>query len=514
MRLGFAAVVAFAATLLGSCGGGGNTPDPGPDPDLPTLTVTLSEDEKTVTIPEGGAANFSFTASYSGTSSEPIVAKVTLAARRYRLVGTPTANGTTFTVNLETVPFPAGGLTTSQIGFALCTTAECTRIYPGSVKGLTLYLDVQHADWATQQRGAAHRGHVDAIYAHADFGANPKWEFTAATGAQVGAVAATRDGVFLTESGAADGKFYAIGLDSSDGARRWRIDMGTNPASDPGFHNGKAYYTQTAASGTRSPLAVDGRAGTQTTLPAYDASTGRMNQPVPFANTLHLIAGAAGKVAHTYNLANSTLAWTRDYGGTVWDKAALAADANYVYAFNGPSLILLSRADGTVAATLGNPDFAGGTVWNSAPILDGTGRVFASTRSREFAEASPLAAWSIATAARLWQTTELYSTAPALSHEFLYAVNPAQRRVDALNPATGAIEFSIAIPGTGALTGNVVTTRSHLFVSTASDTYAFHLTAANRPQVWTKAVGGRLAISPDNLLLISSASKVTAYRLW
>ncbi len=518
MKLGFAAAVAFAATLLGSCGGGGNTPDPGPDTSLPTLTVTLSETEKTVTITEGGAATFNFTASYTGTSSEPVVAKVTLAARRYRLVGTPTSAGTTFTVNLETVPFPAGGLTTSQIGFALCTTAECTRVYPGSVKGLTLFLDVQFADWQTQQRTAAHRGHVDVIYAHADFGptpnVTPKWTFTATTGSQVGAVAATKDGVFLTESGAADGKFYAIGLDSTDGSRRWRIDMGTNPASDPGFFNGKAYYTQTAASGTRNPLAVEARSGAQTTLPAYDASTGRMNQPVPFANALHLIAGSAGKVAHSYNLANSTLAWTRDYGGTVWEKAALAVDDNYVYAFNGPSLVLLARGDGTIAGTLANADFAGGTVWNSAPILDGAGRVFASTRSREFTDASPLAAWSIASTARLWLSTELYSTAAALGHEFLFAVNPAQRRIDAIDPATGAIAYSIAIPGTGALTGNVVTTRSHMFVSTASDTYAFHIAAATRPQVWTAAVGGRLAISPDNLLLVSSAAKVTAYRLW
>ena len=512
MRLGFAAAAAFAATLLGSCGGGSDTPDPGPDTDLATLAVTLSDTEKTVTIPEGGAATFSFTANYTGTSDEPIVADVVISARRYRIVGTPTQNGTSFTVNFETVPFPAGGLTTSQIGFRLCTTAACTRVYPGSVKSLTLYLDVQFADWQTQQRTAAHRGHVDAIYKHQEFGAAPKWEFTPTTGATVGAVAATKDAVFVTEN-TTDGKFFAVGIDSSAGARRWRVDMGTNPASDPAYVNNKVYYTSTAASGTRTPLAFDRLTGAQTALPAYDTTAGRMNQPVPFASALHLIAGAAGKVAHSYNLANGTLAWTRDYGGAVWDKAALAVDENYVYAFNGPSLVLLNRASGTVAASFDNTDFAGGTVWNSAPILGGN-LVFASTRGRDFTDASPIAAWSIASGARRWISTELYSTAAALHNQYLFAVNPAQRRVDAIEPATGAIAYSIAIPGTGALSGNVVTSRSHLFVSTATNTYAFDLTAATRPQVWTTAAGGRLAITPDNLLIISNPAKVSAFRLW
>lgn len=512
MKLGFAAVAAFAAALLGSCGGGGgDTPDPGPDTSLPVLNVTLSDDEKTVRIPEGGEATFGFTATYEGTSTQPIVADVTIDARRYRLVGTPTQSGNTYTVNFETVPFPAGGLTTSQIVFRLCTTAACTSVYPGSAKALILYLDVQFEDWQTLQRTAAHRGHVNVVYDSADF--KKKWEFAAATGAQVGAVAATTDGVFLTEN-TSDGKFFAIGLDSTAGERRWRTDLGTDPASDPAYFDGNAYYTQTAADGTRRPQVFDALDGTRSVLPTYGTTAGRMNQPVPFANSLYLIAGQTGREAYSYNLANGTRTWRQNYGGVVWDKAAMAVDANYAYAFNGPSLVLLARGSGAVAATFANPDFTGGTVWNSAPILDGAGRVFASTRSREFTDASPIAAWSIASGARLWMSTELYSTAPALGQRFLFAVNPAQRRIDAINPANGTVVYSIAIPGTGALTGNLVATRRHLFVSTASDSYAFNIVNDAHPQAWTAAVGGKLAITPDNLLIISGGAKVTAYRLW
>lgn len=511
------AIAAFAAAmLLGSCGGGdgdgGGTPPP--TGNLPTLNVTLSDPPPNVEIAEGGSATFGFTATYTGTSTDPIVADVKFGDRRLRLASPPSLSGNTNTVNLETLPFPAGGSIFGQITFRLCTTAACTAVYPGSIQSFFVNVDVQVKDWETQQRLAAHRGHLDVIYAHANFGQTRAWELSAATGATFGAVAATRDGVFVTENTASDGKFFAIGIDGSDGVRRWRVDLGTNPTSDPAYFEGKAYYTQTATNGTRAPLAFDASTGAQTTLPAYNTAAGRMNQPVPFANRLHLVAGSNGRVAHSYNLANDTLRWQRDFGGVVSDKAAMAVDDTYVYAFNGPSLVLLARGSGAVAATFANADFAGGTVWNSAPILDGAGRVFASTRSRDFTDASPIAAWSIASGARLWLSTELYSTAPALGHQFLFAVNPAQRRVDAIDPATGAVAYSIAIPGTGALTGNLVSTRSHLFVSTATNTYAFDIVAANRPQVWTAAVGGRLAITPDNLLIISSGAKITAYRLF
>lgn len=511
MRVPTIAAAGLAATMLASCGGGSDTPG-GPDTSLPTLTVTLGAAEQTVSVVEGEAAKpFSFTASYTGTSSQPIVPAVIVNGERYKAVGTPTASGTTYTVNLETIPYSPGGLSTSSIVFRLCTTAECDKVYPGSTVAQTLYLDVKLKDWETYQRQADHRGHVDVNYKKEDF-AN-KSEYVTTTGSTVGGSVAVRRKIFLTEK-AADGHYFALGLDSTDATRLWRVDLGTDEVSDPAYFNGKVYYTATAASGTKTPFVVDANTGAVTALPAYTVSGTSMGQPVPYSGGLHFIAGANGMVAHAYDLATRTLAWQHDFGGAIMRDATLAVDANYVYAFAGATIELMSRTTGAAVSSIVNADFTGGTRWQSAPILDPAGKLLALTQAKDFATATPLAMWDIATGAREWLSTQTYSGAPARGHEYIFAVNAAQRRIDAITPATGAIAYSIAIPGTDALTGNVVSTRSHVFVSTASNLYAFNLTTATHPQDFTAAFGGKLTITPDNLLVVSGGTKVRTYRLW
>ncbi|MFA6218208.1 MAG: PQQ-binding-like beta-propeller repeat protein [Erythrobacter sp.] len=510
MRVSRVAAAGLAAALLASCGGG-NSDSGGSGTTLPTLAVTLSETGQTVTVEEGGATTFGFGASYTGTSTQPVIADVIIDAERYRLAGTPTGTGTSFTVNLETIPFAPGGLTTSTIFFRLCADANCTSVYPGSTVAYTLNLDIRVSDWETAQRLADHRGYVDVNYLPADF--IRRWQYTAAQGSRVGAAAAARGRVFLTEQ-AADGKYYALAINSSTGTLAWRIDMGTDPVSDPAYRDGSVYYTSSAASGTRAPMVVDAATGSVTALPAYDAPGGAMNQPVPFMDALFLIAGTNGMVAHAYDLVNGTLAWQRDFGGAIASSAALAVDEASVYAFAGPTIQVLSRTTGAVTTSFANPGFAGGSQYDAAPILDPAGRLIAFTLGKAYADASPISAWSIGSGAQLWTSALSYSAYPALGQTLVFAINPANRRVDAIDPATGAVSYSIAIPGTGALTGSVVSTRSHLFVSTATDSYAFDLVAANHAQAWTAAVGGRLAITPDNQLIISSDATVTSYRLW
>ncbi|QKG71892.1 outer membrane protein assembly factor BamB family protein [Erythrobacter mangrovi] len=510
MRVSHVAVAGLAATFLASCGGGSSNGGGGGN-NLPVLTVTLSEAEQTVTVPDGGSTTFGFGASYTGTSSEPIIADVVINAERYRLVGTPTGSGTSFTVNLETIPFSPGGLTTSSIFFRLCADEDCERIYPGSSAAYTLNLDIQVADWETAQRLADHRGYVNVNYKREDI--VRRWQYTAADGSSFGAAAAGRGRTFLTEL-AADGKYYAVSLNTSSGTRNWRIDMGTDVLSDPAYRDGKVYYTSTAASGTKTPMVVDAVDGTATTLPAYNAPAGEMNQPVPYMDALFLIAGANGMVAHAYDLVNGTLAWQRDFGGAIMQSAAVAVDSSSVYAFAGPTIEILSRTTGNPTGSLANPEFAGGAQYAAAPVLGPDSRLFAFALSKSYTDASPISAWSLTSGNKLWTSAASYSAYPVYGQTLLFAINPAERRVDALQPDTGAVAYSIAIPGTGALTGSVVSTRSHLFVSTASDSYAFDLNSATRAQDWTAAVGGRLAITPDNQLIISSGTRVTSYRLW
>ena len=79
-RVAPVAAASAAAFLLVSCGGesGKPTPPPGTPPvgqaPPPTLSTSLSQDAVEVVVEEGGSATFSFDATYTGSSDDPVVA--------------------------------------------------------------------------------------------------------------------------------------------------------------------------------------------------------------------------------------------------------------------------------------------------------------------------------------------------------------------------------------------------------------------------------------------------------
>ncbi|CAM3186105.1 Pyrrolo-quinoline quinone [Sphingomonas antarctica] len=252
----------------------------------------------------------------------------------------------------------------------------------------------------------------------------------------------------------------------------------------------------------------------------YASQFAKAGAPVPFGDKLYHQAGYFGNVVYAFDAAAGTQDWVQTAGtGIVQEGESLGVDEQYVYFYSAGSLNILSRADGSISQSIVDPFFssAGLSYYGSyfgAPILDGKGNIFTFSDNRAPNQPRPLIAFARGQANFLWRTAASYINQPALRATRLYAPRANSTIIDVIDTATGAVVSSIDVAsGKPNLTSNVVVTESHLFVASMTETYAIDLTRAGNPVVWTIAQGGDLAISPDNLLLISGSTGLFAYAL-
>lgn len=515
MRVASVLALGASAIVLGSCGGGDSSGPPtgGPTPP-PTLSVTLSKSTDTIVLQEGETASFGFDASYTGTSPQPIVADVAIGGERYALKGSPTANGTSFTLEFETLPLAAGGEKTSTITFRLCTSANCSTVYPGSTQTFQLTLDVQLEDWGMFQRNAAHTGYVAAHYDPADFADAWTWDLAAGETLEL---SSTRGKVFVTQRNYF-GQSDVHALSAEDGSKLWTRSLGDQAyTSGPSFSDGKVFVTSMQSSSDTNPQWVlDSETGNVLQQMIFSAQWHDFAQPTVFGDSVFVAAGYYGNVVYDFDHTDGTKVWERNgSGGAIWDGQTVAADEDYVYYYSGGAMDVFNRLTGELVKSMADPDFDWrGYSWEAAPVLDGNGRVFGFTSPRAYEWDTKLSGYSVTSGAKIWNTEALYTTAPAYAHDRLFAARHGLQLIDAINPATGAVDFSLAFPGSDTARSNVVIADNLLFVSGTSKTYAFDLSQTGYPVVWeSDAYGMHLAISPDNLLLISDSNRVRAVSL-
>lgn len=369
------------------------------------------------------------------------------------------------------------------------------------------------------QRNAAHTGYVAAAYSPANFAR--LWEWTAAEGSQPRAVAAETGTIYVS-----DGEDFNPGLDPNDqltalnsatGAVRWQRDMGNNhDISGPTLGDGKLYLTIVGRSNVNSLALVDAQTGAVTLANTFASQLETYPQPTLIDNQVFVAAGYYGGEVYAFNAANGASQWQKFGTSGVTGGQAVAADANYVYYYDGPALTLFHRATGVIAKSLGNPFDAnsGAYAWHSAMMLDGQGGAYGFGQKRTWPyTGKTLVGFDVVggTGPR-WNTGLQYFAHPALAGNRIYALYESGRSINAIDTATGEIKDGIPVPGTSALRYNVVATPNLLFASTLTDVYAFD--RATRAMVWTAPTGGMLAITPDNLLVVAGETKVTAYRLF
>lgn len=519
------AAAASAVVMLGACGGGGGSagggPAPTPTPSTATLPVTLSATSATVVVPEGQTQTFGFTASHTGTSTQPVVANVAVGGTRYALEGTPTASGTSFAVTLKTAALAPGGRTTSTVTFRLCTSADCSTVYPGSTQTFTVDLDVQLKDWETQQRNAAHDGYVAVAYKTADFA--PAWSISTAP-YRASNVAASRGAVFFNTQ-SSTGNVLTKAVNTADGTSKWTFDHGPSSYfSGPSYSSGRvASMVMNISSGSIPLQILDAGNGSSLRRLTYASQFSNGGTPTPLGTDLYFQAGYYGNVVYAGNAATGDALWTRDTTqpaeGYVQQGESVAADANYVYFFGGGNLFALARATGAIAKKIRNPYFSmfglsyfGG--YEGGPILGPGGRIVTFTDHNSGGVSVPLMANSIASDTPLWRTNRSYVGIPALRIDRLFAARGDNATIDVIDIANGSVLTSVDLGGDkGTLRSNIVVTGSHLFVSNGSSTFALDLQATGYPLVWTVPKGGSLAITPENYLIVAGQTEITAYKL-
>lgn len=513
-----------ALAILGACGGGGDSGGGSPPVQIPitiaTLPVTLSAPSADVTVAEGQSADFGFTATYSGTSTQPIVADVMVGSDRFQLVGTPTANGQSFNVPLRTVPLSPGGKSASTVTFRLCTTASCGTIYPGSTQTFTVNLDVQLKDWSTFQRDAAHSGYVAANYTTANFA--EAWSIP--TTRPVKGIAARRGTVFYNVVQDTE-RLVTRAINSANGQLLWQTELGTGfYFSAPAFANGRVVSMAMDLSSQNVPMLIlDAADGRVRGALHYDSQFSYGGVPTPVGDDLFFQAGYYGNVV----FGNKTATWTRSWRtdttvtgrGFVSEGQSVAADENSIYYFGGGDLVILNRVTGTITRRIANPYFSKFDLsykgsYDGGPLLAGNGRIVTFTDNRELHQAQPLVAFDAIGTQPLWRTSASYGGQPALRDGRIYATRRESAIVDIIDAATGNVVSSIDLGADKEpLRSNIVLTGSHMFVASDKATYAIDLRAANPAIVWTAPKGGNLAITPDNLLVISADNGISAYRL-
>ena len=518
------AVSLSGVLVLASCGGDGGsspTPTPPPPPPTSTLTVTLSQSSGDIAIGEGGNARFGFDASYSGTTSGAIVPDISVGGKRYELDGAPTLSGNTYSVKLRTKPFPAGGRTTTNVTFRLCTTTDCSTVYPGSTKTFSVNLDVAFKDWGTFQRDAAHTGFVAVSYNAADF--RDGWSFP--TGSFPPTETASRRGSVFVNTRTSNGTLTTRALSATDGSNQWSYDLGQQSyASGPSYASGRVASMAMGSSSTSIPLQIiaadDGRALGSV---SYSSQFSTGGVPTFFGDNMYFQAGYYGNVVYAKNAADRSSIWTVDTTqpgeGFVHQGESVAVDNDNVYFFGGGNLFALSRTTGAIASKIRNPYFSlfglsySGD-YRGAPIIAPTGRIITFTDNRGARVPLPLMAFAPASGSVSWRSQRSYFGHPALRRSTLFAARADSPVIDLLNSADGSVTGTITLPSdAGQLFNNIVVTEKHLFVSSESKTFAVDLDQTNYPVVWTAQKGGALAITPDNLLVVSAVDGVYAYRL-
>lgn len=529
-----------ACALLASCGGGddGGTPpvagpDPSPSPtpsppptlDLPTLAVDLSDTAADVAIEEGGKAQFGFAATYSGSSDHAIVPDVTINARRYRLASAPGLNGTTYMVALETVPQPAGGETSSTVTFRLCTSSDCTQVYPGSEKTFAVNLDVRLKDWQTVQRDAAHTGYVAASYDSADF--SQAWSQPAAGSAQWTQAVGTVGAVFASRWDSATKVRRSVAFRTADGSTLWEARL-PDDAEGPGH----PFYAAGQVGSTPANSTGSGRLS----APMYDLATGRKRgalsyiqplgpynsgAPVPFGTDLYF---QADNLITRQRLGSNTYSWTEilSLGYLFSGTGTPAVDEDRMYYFARGHLLLVDKSTGKAAKRLDNGAgqiccFSSPMVVNHAsPVLDGRGHVFAHSAY----PGSSLAAYDLQRMRAGWSLPGGYATDFAYNDGRIYAYDSTNGALQIIDAEAGSVLERVDLGDRLIVTSNIVLTETHIFLSghDASPakkplTVALDLTKPGKPVAWSTPVSGYLALMPDNYLIITG-TRITAIRLF
>ena len=449
---------------------------------------------------------------------------------------TSSAGHYAITLNLPPVIDPPGTYT-GTISLQPCYSSSCSSLLdvPGPAVSIPYTFTVTPfvplaarptttglPEWETYQGNAGHTGFVPVTLDSTTFAAKWSWTLPGNNDGYIHNLNPVSTGsnkaVFSVSGNSSPAS--VIALNETDGTVGWQHDFGAlASASDSAVFGGRVFLVTIAADESASLQSLsmsDGSAVFQTSITSQWAHY--------LAPTIRdgYVYTAGGSYGGLYAIKDTTGVekWFTNNVGQV-DLWTPAVDSNYVYAhvpllgtganFNGLSAFNL-RDGGSAFSVATNDVNLNDPSLGTSPVLAGDSSVLAVDGIHGFDfDTNHLVHYSVSQQMVLWDISGHFVSNPVIASGPVYVVNSIGNQLEARDEATGNVLWTWQPPGNGETTpaGNLILTNNLVFLSTGVATYAIDLTT--HQSVWSTPHVGRLALSANKVLYISSQSDYTVY---
>lgn len=474
--------------------------------------VGLYPASQTASVTEGATDTAIEFVAVTPAYDKPLFPDVQFDPAKLSLVGPISSSApSSYHASFKTLATLPGGVTTGTITFRMCRDSPCAHPWPGTEQVFTYTVNVALKDWVTYQRDAGHSGYVHASYAGT---VKKRWVWQPAGTFRLYDVATKGSAIFLARANSSGISVVSLTM---LGAPNWVYAIGSANSGGAAVSGNKVYVPSMTASSYDNPLTVlDVDTGALSSRAmTFDSQVSPLSAPTPFGDSLYVTAGYDGNEAIAYDLATGTRRWS-SYGQGAWILGAEtpAVDEGHVYYYSGGYLDTFDRTTGQRTASIADPtfDFAstnGAAIhyFIGAPMLGTGGNVIVLDGT---AGQAPLMKFTPAgDATRLG--SGVYWGPAAFANGVVYAAGTSSTGVshlDAVNEADSAILWTWSPPADDLTplsnTSNIIATDTLIFASTQSKLYAISATDPAHPVVWSAATPGPIAISRDNLLLVTT----------
>ncbi len=381
---------------------------------------------------------------------------------------------------------------------ATFTSRDSTETAARSVVCRDVGADELAAYWETYQGDERHSGYVPVSLEPEVF--SLRWQREIAPERVLNPVTAADGKVFVSLQSyftAGDSLFV---LDSRDGEPLWSRGFGDVFSVNPPAYGYGNVYIQTGDHGSNTYLwAFDAATGAQVFQSPHAAQWERYYAPTIYDGSVYVNGGYYGGM-YAFDAFSGASQWF--VGLPQYDEFTPAVDEERVYAYVGeytPGLYVVDRETGQLEHRIDDPNFD----WNGwsmdlAPVLGGMDDVVAIHDGR-------LIRFDLATRKIGLELREKFTGQPSVAKGVVYAINDGS--VQARDEASGALLWSWR-PASGAASGSLIVTDTHLLVVAGDATHAVELLSGE--SVWSHPAAGHLALGEETLYIAAADGVLTA----
>lgn len=367
--------------------------------------------------------------------------------------------------------------------------------------------------WSTYQGNINHDGYVPVSILPSSFAV--KWQKQVVTGRAINPVAVADDKIFVTLGGHLNIYGPALfALDANTGSTLWSKtyqNASGGPISNigpPSYAAGKVYVQTLEGSSDTYLWAYETDGGTQVFKSSFSSQgNSRYFAPIVQDSTLYMNGGTYGGV-YGFDALTGVQKWYE--GLPQYDMCTPAVDSQYVYSYMGTyfgnqstsGLYAVNKNTGVFSFRIQDTEFKSdafsGPSLDMAPALGGMNDAFVVNDLR-------LIRFNLANRTIDWQIQDIFHWQPSVAQGVVYVINAGA--LNARDQVTGALLWSFSLPSV-MLQGPFIVSKSHIFITSASTTYAVNI---NTQQVtWSYPKSGALAYDNNALYIASADGMLTA----